>query len=353
MSKEIPVKLKSTRKRNRRKKCDTQTLKCIVHFERNTTDQTVNPLTQYSFNRILDVAKQRQESTNPDIKLHDIIQELPDSFDASCHGTHRWCYQTFTHVHQLERQKLKRSHSTEAQSSGDVPSAAKRMRRPSSETQSSSSRLFPDDKCLFCGKRYIKIKQKRHQLVKCITKSAENSIHAAAELKKDEEILCRIRGMDLVAREVHYHSHCRKEYTRKGCRNSSAGDIEAAQMLDAHECAFKFICNYVDENIIIGLKVERLNMIREKYLMYMLENSPEFYNENYKTYKLKDKLIKHFGQRIQFWQPSSRGELVYSYGIYTGQAVEVAFELASSEERTIEEAALIIRRHIFDKQTIN
>ena len=55
-----------------------------------------------------------------------------------------------------------------------------------------------------------------------------------------------------------------------------------------------------------------------------------------------------FGTKIQFWRPSSKGELVYSDEILKGQAVEVAFESACSDEKRIEEAALILRRHVLD-----
>ena len=68
----------------------------------------------------------------------------------------------------------------------------------------------------------------------------------------------------------------------------------------------------------------------------------------FKTDKLKDKMKNHFGTRIQFWRPSSKGELVYSDQILKGQAVEVAFESACSDEKKVEEAAMILRRHILD-----
>ena len=87
-------------------------------------------------------------------------------------------------------------------------------------------------------------------------------------------------------------------------------------------------------------------MIRERYLQFLLQNHPEAYNENYKTYKLKDKLIKHFGDRLRFWQPTTKGELVYSAEIDEGQAIALAFELVSSDEKFLEEAALITKRHI-------
>lgn len=38
---------------------------------------------------------------------------------------------------------------------------------------------------------------------------AEDSTRVAAEQKKDENILFKIRGVDLVAGEAHYHSSCK------------------------------------------------------------------------------------------------------------------------------------------------
>ena len=123
-------------------------------------------------------------------------------------------------------------------------------------------------------------------------------------------------------------------------------------MLEAHKNAFDYLCSYIEEPIILHLKVERMTMLRERYLLYLLENHPDYCNENYKHEKLKEELRKHFGNRIQFWKPSSRGgELVYSEEIAKGQAVEVAFELAVSDEQRIEEAAMIIRRNIIECQS--
>ena len=87
-------------------------------------------------------------------------------------------------------------------------------------------------------------------------------------------------------------------------------------------------------------------MLRERYLHFLLQHHPDAYNENYKTYKLKDKLVKHFGSKLSFCQPTKKGELVYSADIDEGQAIALAFELASSDEKFLEEAALITRRHI-------
>ena len=89
----------------------------------------------------------------------------------------------------------------------------------------------------------------------------------------------------------------------------------------------------------------KVSMIQERYRTYLLENHQKFYNENYKTYELKDKLCKLFGKKLAFWQPRKRAELVYAADI-EGEAVEVAFELAPSDERSLIECATVIRRHM-------
>ena len=75
-----------------------------------------------------------------------------------------------------------------------------------------------------------------------------------------------------------------------------------------------------------------MTMLRERYLSFLQMHSPEYYNADYKTDKLKEKLYEHFGDKIEFWHPNYRSDLVYSEEIPTGQAIEVAFETASSDE---------------------
>ena len=137
--------------------------------------------------------------------------------------------------------------------------------------------------------------------------------------------------------QTHYHNYCWQIYTRSEVRRSLSGDSKASVMLEAHKNAFDYLCSHIEEQKILYLKVEIMTMFRERYLLYLLENHPDYCNENYKHEKLKEKLRKHFGHRIQFWKPSScQGELLYS---------EVAFELAVLDEQRIDEAAMIIRRN--------
>ena len=298
-------------------------------------------MTEQGFFKIKEAAKLRLDQSDPKHRLTCISQNIPDVFDEAVHGMHKRCYQRFTNTYFLSRKRsLECTLDSEPQ-----PSTSKQTRLSASFTPSIGP-LFPPDRCLICDRNTIKIKQIKHHLVKCETMTAANSIQAAAESKRDEVMLRKIRGLDLIAREAHYHNHCRRNYTRMTSRKPTFKTSEASQLLDAHTHTFSYISAYIENTILAAQMVERLTMIRERYLQFLLQNHPEAHNENYKTYKLKDKFIKHFGDRLCFWQPTTKGELVYSAEIDEGQAIALAFELASSDEKFLEEAALITKRHI-------
>lgn len=67
-------------------------------------------------------------------------------------------------------------------------------------------------------------------------------------------------------------------------------------------------------------------MLRDRYLLFISDNYPEYYNPDHATQKLKEKMIKHFGDCIQFWLPqaSCMTKLVYSSGVDLGEAVEAS-----------------------------
>ena len=75
-----------------------------------------------------------------------------------------------------------------------------------------------------------------------------------------------------------------------GYKKTSAIKSPTLKSKEAHADAFEHICQYIEETIITDQKVERLSMIRERYLKYIMEHHPEDYNVNYRSFKLKDKL---------------------------------------------------------------
>lgn len=150
-----------------------------------------------------------------------------------------------------------------------------------------------------------------------------------------------------MAREAWYHNACRREYIRSDAKHVSHKDSEASKSIEAHQSAFDFLCVYIEKYIIKGQNVERLTMIRGRNIEYLLDKFSDVNNENYKTFKLKDKLVKYFQKRPESSKTTSG--LVYSADV-EGSAVEKAFELASSDERRLHESAMILRfrRYIID-----
>ena len=186
-----------------------------------------------------------------------------------------------------------------------------------------------------------------------MTKTAEKSIKCAAEKKNRKSLVHRLQDIDLCAQEAYYHESCRKDLTRGDDRRAHkrSEDYQSNVKLQAaHDAAFSHLAKYVTKSIIDDMNVERMTMLREHYLQFMLQHYPDFYNADYKTCKLKSRLIKCFGNKIQFWQPNYKSELVYSPGVKKGQAIESAFEIAASESKRLEESAVILRRAIMTAQ---
>ena len=56
-------------------------------------------------------------------------------------------------------------------------------------------------------------------LVKCMTKTAKDSVKEAVTRKQDQHILLKVQDIDLAAREVHYHATCQGDYTPEDDRH--------------------------------------------------------------------------------------------------------------------------------------
>ena len=69
--------------------------------------------------------------------------------------------------------------------------------------------------CLICKKTRRKKQGQEQSLVQAETKDIENNIKRYSMWLNDEDMLREISDIDFVAKEVVYHSACRKEYQSK------------------------------------------------------------------------------------------------------------------------------------------
>ena len=112
------------------------------------------------------------------------------------------------------------------------------------------------------------------KFIKCVTKNADQSIRVAAQRKQDQKLLGKILNGDLIVREAHYHTSCRKKYTRANDRHERCDENEKfAEELNSHQIAFDYISSYIEENLINGCTVECMTMLKERCLLFMYENS--------------------------------------------------------------------------------
>lgn len=329
---------------------------CIVHCFNNPKDYgEIKPITLRRWETILKCKAQRCLAESHKDKQLLICERIPCEYDSEHHGFHEYCYNSFTNL-----KKARKRCVTENETVGNEGcSSRKRIK------STASTALLPVH-CLFCEKttKWVSVKKaskQRDNLVKCVTTTAEASIKEAVHRKADSKLKGLVENVDLIAREAWYHESCRKAYTRKEERHTpkyssneerteaeSRKSVQSAEE-EAHLLAFQYLCKYVEEHIIERAHVIRMTTLTETYCNYMRTHSPQFYNQNYKTYKLKSKLINHFQSRIRFWQRyAGISDLVYSDEIPTGQAIGAAFENATSNERTVIEAAVIIRRAVQD-----
>ena len=335
---------------------------CIVHYTKFSGDVQVRSLTEHSFSTIRNSVKIRQQHTSTSVRLDSICSQVPEEFDDLLHGCHRWCYTNFTNV-----SKFSAAGDDANMDNGDVSSSSAATRKSgrsagaTAVTEGNSSLgLFPRDQCIFCSsKGRKKVKGNLEKLSTCVTETAEMSIKQAAEAKSDFSVLGKVAGIDLRAREARYHESCRKAYVRDDSRehhkssnrtDTTEDECSSGQqkLQEAHMKAFSSICTYIESSLIADGNVERMTMIRDKYVTFVQGHIPGYSTDQFRTARMKERLVNHFGNRIKFWLPSRRctSELVYAADLDTGEAVQTAYESAASDNHILADAAAILRRNI-------
>ena len=326
---------------------------CIIHKHGRANYGTIQTLTIKRWEKIQEIKDIRSNAENEREQQTLICERIPPVVDFAQHGYHHFCYNSF-----INTRNIKRKVSLEPEYE-EWCSKSKRIKT------NASSVLFPVQ-CIFCDKKTLWIsqktgKRKEDRLVKCVTKTAETSIKESVVRKGDERLKEHLENADLIAKEAWYHEFCRKTYTRKPQRNLPKFSSEKDKMdyterkrhqseeEEGHSQAFEYLCQYIKEHIIEKADVVKISYLKELYCTYMQNHHPNHYNKNYKTDKLKSKLIAFFDTRISFWQRyEGTSDLVYSNEVPMGHAVGAAFENATTDEKTVIEAAMVIRRAVID-----
>jgi hypothetical protein len=221
MSDERPVNLKRNLQRRNRDNGiasveKSSIRKCIVHYNRNCADSDERPITEQSFQTIRKVVDVCLAQNNVVHRLSDICSTVPLILDSELHGAHRWCY-SFTNTAHIKAVIVSKELSSSTVRTSKRNSSVKALASSGSVGSSSKCSLFPPASilfprtCLFCDEINKFWNGKLQTLRKCQTKTAEMTIKRSAQQKAEYNVLRKVDGVDLVAKEAWYHECCRQQ----------------------------------------------------------------------------------------------------------------------------------------------
>ncbi len=156
----------------------------------------------------------------------------------------------------------------------------------------------------------LKVKGKKQEIKVMQTVSSCESIQNAAKLHKDQGMLLRITGQDLIAKEFKMHPKCYREYTRittlKPTDTKSTAIItDDNNVPESSTTNFRSVCDFINDHVIAGKQFVSLRVLTEIY---------GFDEDDCRLRgKVKERLQKEFGDRITFVRVSyHEAEIVIS-----------------------------------------
>jgi hypothetical protein len=272
---------------------------CGLHVATDLSDsEKLIESSDKSINRIADFVQQW-------IHLDGVEQTVASDFDSLLQDGethtiyyHRKCYMRFTD--KVRVQKAKRRAKSESENN----STQKRLKR---STCRSNASLFPNT-CIICEKDHYMYqfdrKRKKENLVLCQTFNASEALFKAATLKTDETLLCKIQGVDCIAKELKYHKTCFLSYTR------ILKNRDTAENCDTNPCYihYKTFCKTVIESrIILNCEIMHINKLNKIFRDIIMNNEPELLDKIHtiSNRQLKRWLVKDYPQLI-FVKPKQR-----------------------------------------------
>lgn len=318
--------------------CAEERTICVIHFA-GKTGQGFTPLTEERLAKLKDI-RERRLALPMDSKqrMTDICQLVPETVEKG-QGYHRDCYKQFT------------SHITDR---APEPSCQPQLQRPARVPSDQSEKIIFKPNCIFCDKAGSKKVKKSGVWTTETTCKFEfgggDHILDIAERREDFDLLRRIKGFDLFACEAQYHRSCAKSYTRDPSVWQSTSDravSRQAAMEAAHAKAFSHVCGIVDVDVLQKMAVTKLDQLRDIYVEKL--RGTEFENDDYRSEKLKKKLVKHYDDKISFQPLRSDSSHFESYLIYNsrsdvGKAVMEAYLLGKADKT--KDVALSLRSDV-------
>ena len=300
--------------------------KCVIHVG-PALKEDVKPFDDRSWFKLMEAKTARQTKLCTS-KYTALCEQLPDIYDATI-GYHSTCYKNFTAFRRIEPTRPESEHRENV------------LRSDATQGTASSSGIFPN-KCIFCNRVRLRVKNKDEKLGICETREAEMSIKAAATRLNDSLLLSKITNTDFVAKEVRYHHSCRRNYLHKASLEEPAMSDENVDNRALHAQAFEKLAEYISNSVIENCHAEFMHSVHARYLGILEAIGGQ--GTGYKVCKLTEKISKYFGSKVKVENYSKKeGNVLYRSDMDKQVAIDDAKTYASSDHGKITEAALIIR----------
>ena len=158
-------------------------------------------------------------------------------------------------------------------------------------------------------------------------------------------MLSKLIDTDIVSREVKFHHSCKSAYLLMYKRNSELKGIIDDNVGDLHAC--KSIHEYIEKSIIADKRSELLTSVYERYLdfCFTANESPMYKSSLMRNidgkFQLKLKVQCPAGKKV--------GSILYNAEIAI-DSVRVAYDYSEGDERILNKAALLLRKHLLNSQ---
>lgn len=288
--------------------------------------------------------------------------QFPYQQDFSLLGYHSSCYRRFTAIKKKYMDTITNNdlnefllshHSIEPEPTEVNLNISKKIKDTRSKTLYLKNRNTGILKktCIFCNKVFIYKNKKRIGLSACQTKNFEAKIQQYATLLKDEDMLSKIKDVDFVAKEIHYHRLCRTKYTFKVKKQrhikNKHGDWYTKR--NFHKDALKEFKEFMKMNIFENMDAYFLTNLHNIYCQYFFDSSisknSQSKTTNFSNAHLLRKLKCIYKEKIGITK--YKGKLiVHSSRLDPRNAIHICTSKIKTLDTAIENVAFKIRREI-------
>ena len=274
-------------------------LKCLCHCS-SATDKVIN-FTERSWKTFKLAAETRQD----EIYKKTFFGKQPSEISFPHDGYHRLCYQIYTSSSKLKRY-----------SSSSINDLKEHTFSPQSKKPKTRLSVpnFSINCCLFCqGTKLIRKGASKRRvtapLQKCLTNIAAKKILEAAKARKDETILHRIEGEDIIAMDTVYHKAYYATYTSKDHIRRVTTPKHIVEF-GPYNLAFTAVRSKIKIEILQNNVIMPLSLLRDLFIKELKNNGVR--NTECRLEKLKHRIENEFGELIGFYNPPDRtGYLLY------------------------------------------